>query len=245
MLAATPVAVPCHDWDGGPLTYTVESRPAVGSVVGFSDGAALYEGPTSNHARRPDSFSVRVSDGSESAVVQLSVGLEYTANGPIALRLFDTRMRMDKRGRIRLRTRCVSESKTCVARLIAYHGRPIAFGKATLPSGKVRGIRLRLPRGIRRSVRRHRKGVLVRVDASAHDPGAAAALRAGACAYSGHGQPVAERPITTRPPGEAGAAAPRGESADRARPLAVELGDQRLGESGVGVHGQHPALGEV
>ncbi len=171
MLAATPVALSCHDWDGGPLAYTVESPPAVGSVVGFSGGAALYEGPTSNHARRPDSFSVRVSDGSESALVKLNVFLAYTSNGPIALRLLDTRMRMDKRGRIRLRVRCVSESKTCVARLIAYHGRPIAFGKATLPSGQVRRMRLRLPTGIRRSVRRHRKGVVIRVDATANDAG--------------------------------------------------------------------------
>jgi len=127
--------------------------------------------------------------------VKLNVFLAYTSNGPIALRLLDKRLRMDKRGRIRLRVRCVSESKTCVARLIAYHGRPIAFGKATLPSGEVRRMRLRLPKGIRRSVRRHRKGVVVRVDATDQ-------RRRG---RHRRGEPAPARAPLARPPGEAGA----------------------------------------
>jgi hypothetical protein len=168
---ATPVALPCRDLDGDPLSYSVERPPGLGGVVGFSGAAALYKGPDFNHSLRWDSFSVRVSDGSDSTVMVLGVGLDYVATGPIKVRVVDKRLRMDKRGRIRLRVRCISEISTCNARLAAYRGRRIAGVKAKLRSGHVRRMQLRLPRSVRRSVRRHRKGVRLRFVATAADAG--------------------------------------------------------------------------
>ena len=169
--SATPVALPCRDLDGDPLSYSVERLPGLGRIAGFSGGAALYKGPDFNHSLRWDSFSVRVSDGSDSEVVQLGVGLGYVATGPIKVRVVDKRLRMDKKGRIRLRVRCISEIRTCNTRLAAYRGRRIAHGKAKLRSGQVRRMRLRLPKSVRRSVRRHRKGVRLRFVATAADAG--------------------------------------------------------------------------
>ena len=169
--STTPVALPCRDLDGDPLSYSVERLPGLGRIAGFSGGAALYKGPDFNHSLRWDSFSVRVSDGSDSEVVQLGVGLGYVATGPIKVRVVDKRLRMDKKGRIRLRVRCISEIRTCNTRLAAYRGRRIAHGKAKLRSGQARRMRLRLPKSVRRSVRRHRRGVRLRFVATAADAG--------------------------------------------------------------------------
>jgi hypothetical protein len=169
--SATLVAVPCRDLDGDPLSYSVERPPSLGRITGFSGGAALYDAPDFNHSFRGDTFTIRVSDGSDSEVVQLGVDLDYVATGPIKVRVVDKRLRMDKRGRVRLRVRCVSEISTCDARLAAYRGHRVAGGKAKLRSGHAQRVRLRLPKAIRRSVRRHRNGVRLRFVATAADAG--------------------------------------------------------------------------
>ena len=168
---ATPVPVPCREPDGQPLSYSVERAPTLGRIVGFKDGAALYEGPSLNLSRRGEQFSVRVSDGSDSAVVTLGVDFDYLATGPIKMRVVDGSVRMDRWGRIRPRVRCVSDIRTCNARLAAYRGRSTASHKGMLPSGHARRMRLRLSPSMRRSIRRHRKGVRLRVVATAADAG--------------------------------------------------------------------------
>jgi hypothetical protein len=81
---------------------------------------------------------------------------------------------MERRGRVSLRLRCDSDRTTCFVKLTASHGRPLAFRQVQLRSGRANRVRLRLPPGTRRSVRRHRKGVLLRVSARASDDGGGA-----------------------------------------------------------------------
>jgi hypothetical protein len=174
---AADVPLGCTDPNGDPLAYTVVKPPRLGRVIGFAEGAALYRGPLVNTAKAADSFTVRASDGGESAERTVDVQLDYDTTKPKAIarpgfRFLDRAVRMDRRGRIALRVRCtVHRGSKCRVALTARR-RGTARKAVTLRSGRKTRVRIRLTRATRRAVRRaHRKGLPVTVTARARDSG--------------------------------------------------------------------------
>ena len=160
------VPLPCYDANGDELRFSLETPPARGRVAGFTSTAALYEPPATGPAGT-DRFTVRVSDGAESALAGLQVRFPGHAVPRPKLRILDRRARMDRRGRIVVRLRCTpAAGRRCRATLAAGRARR----GATLRAGRATKVRLALPRRLRRAVRRHAKrGVLVRLTATARD----------------------------------------------------------------------------
>ena len=172
------VPVRCFDANGDPLRYSLETPPKLGTVAGFDGDDALYEGPALNEGSRVDSFTVRASDGGESALSFVEVDLAYTRRSgviepPVAaprLRILDRRARMDRKGRIRLRVRCTTATASaCRLRLSLRRRGTLAGRRRTLRSGEVRRIRIALPKRTRRAVRRARKGLLLTAAVSGRD----------------------------------------------------------------------------
>jgi hypothetical protein len=174
----TPVQVPCYDLNGDPLTYSVASAPALGRILRFDGRAAIYQGPKVNRAKRTDTFSVRGSDGGDSGTAFMSVRLDYvtdaegTVLGPPSVRILDRRVRLDRRGRIRLRVRCTTKTGSrCRARFVVRRGKAITRTSAKLRSGATARVRIHLGRRLRRQVRHARTGVLLKVTVTARDSG--------------------------------------------------------------------------
>jgi hypothetical protein len=169
-----PHEVPLHCFDANrdPLTYAVETPPALGGILGFRGDFAIYQGPGSNVPPRTDTFSVRASDGAESATASRTVELTYLAGHRLPPRgleisLLDSRARMDRRGRIALRVRCMTDGPPCAVALALRRGRRVGRTSATLKAGATRRLRVKLSKRVRRSVRRHRNGVLLTAVATA------------------------------------------------------------------------------
>ena len=170
-----PAEVPlyCFDANHDQLTYTVETPPTLGRILGFRGDFAIYQGPGSNVPPRTDTFVVRASDGAESTTRFVTVELSYAAEDrfpprpPPEIAVLDSRARMDRRGRIALRVRCTTDGSPCAAALALRRGRRVGRTSATLKAGATRRLRVKLSKRVRRSVRRHRKGVLLTAVATA------------------------------------------------------------------------------
>jgi hypothetical protein len=171
-LSPTPIPIGCFDANRDTLSYSVETPPALGRIVGFDGSAALYQGPGTNVPPREDSFVVRASDGAESATKRLRVTLDYLAGvrvpprPPPDMRVLDSRATMDRKGRVTLRLRCRTDGSPCAAALALRRGRRVARASATLRSGATRRVRVRLAKRVRRSIRRSRKGLLLQAVAT-------------------------------------------------------------------------------
>jgi len=178
---AVRIPLRCYDPNREPIAYSVASGPAHGRVTGFEPRADPYGSDAAVYLPDPgyvgsDSFEVRASDGAESATVRLAVEVEPAGagRGPRVL-ILDRRLRMDRRGRVRVRLRCPATlalpggvPANCRTTLeLRRGGRRAGRAGATVRRGHVRRVRVRLARRVQRRVRKARRGITVAVRVSA------------------------------------------------------------------------------
>jgi hypothetical protein len=87
--------------------------------------------------------------------------------GDRLIAVLDRRARLDRRGRIALRLRCTTDGAPCRATLAIRRGKRVGRASATLTSGTPRRVRVKLTKRVRRSIRRHRKGLRLTAVATA------------------------------------------------------------------------------
>ena len=170
------VPLHCFDANRDPLTLHARHPPARGDGDRLRRGRLRFTSGPGPSLGGEETFTVRVSDGAESTLATAKLTLAPVIRRAAAAAARRSRcstagVRMDRRGRVTLRVRCTDRRLGAALPRSTLRASRAPGARVTL-NGATRAakLRLKLPKKVRRAVRRHpRRGVRVKFTVSGRD----------------------------------------------------------------------------